>query len=59
VVHIEEVEKIQHLIKTYSVSLKIFRTGGILGDERADDRKAGKKNEDSDGEFKRTEKIVE
>jgi hypothetical protein len=59
VVHIEEVEKVQYLIKTYPVSLKIFHTGSILGDERADDGKAGKKNEESDREFKGTEKIVE
>jgi hypothetical protein len=36
-VHIEEVEKVQHLIQTHSVSLNIFGTGGILGDQCADD----------------------
>jgi hypothetical protein len=58
-VHIKEVEKVQHFIKTYPVSLKIFCTGGVLGNQRTDDGKAGKKNKESDGEFKRTEKIVE
>jgi hypothetical protein len=58
-VHIEEVEKVQHLIQTNPVSLKIFWTGGILYDQRADDGKAGKKDKERYGEFERTEKIVE
>jgi hypothetical protein len=38
VIHIEEIEKVQHLIQASPVSLNIFRTGGILGDQCADDR---------------------
>jgi hypothetical protein len=59
VVHIEEVEKVQHLIQADPVSLDIFRTGGILCDHRADDRKDGKQNKESYGEFERPEKVVD
>jgi hypothetical protein len=59
VVHIEEVEKVQHLIQTDPVSLNIFRTGGILCDHRADDGKDGKQNEERNGKFERPKKVID
>jgi hypothetical protein len=59
VVHIEEVEKVQHLIETRSVSLNIFRTGGILCNHRADDGEDGKKNEEGNGKFEGPKKVID
>jgi hypothetical protein len=58
-VHVEEIEKVQHLIQTDPVSLNIFRTGGILCDHRADDGKDGKQNEERNGEFEGAEKVID
>jgi hypothetical protein len=58
VIHIEETEKVQHLVEARSISLNIFRTGGILCNHRADDGKDGKKNEEGNGKFKRPKKVI-
>jgi hypothetical protein len=55
VVHIEEVEKVQHFIQANPISLKIFWAGGVLCDERADNGKAGKKNKESYRKLERPE----
>jgi len=59
VVHVEKIKKVQHLVEPDPISLNIFRTGGILRDQCADDREDGKKDEEGDGEFERTEKVKE
>jgi hypothetical protein len=58
-VHIEQIEKVQHFIQAHSVSLNIFQTGGILCNQRADDGKDCKQNEERNGEFEGTEKIID
>ena len=58
-VHVEEVEKIQYLIEANPISLDIFRTGCILLDQCAEDRKDGEENEERNSEFNRTEKFKE
>jgi hypothetical protein len=57
VVHIEEVKKVQHLIKANPVSLNIFRTSGILHDQGPDDGKKCKQDEERNGEFERPKKV--
>jgi hypothetical protein len=56
-VHIEKVEKIQHLIESDPISLNIFGRGPVLFDQRSDYGKNGKQNEERNGEFERTKKI--
>ena len=46
-------------MKINSVSLNIFRTCCILGDNGPDDRENSKQDEESDGEFEGTEKVKE
>jgi hypothetical protein len=56
-IHIEEVEKVQHLIEPESVSLNIFQTAGILGNHRTDDGKDCKENEEKDRELEGSKKV--
>jgi hypothetical protein len=58
-VHVEEVEKVQHLVQVNPVSLDIFCASGILCDHRADDRKDGNQNEERNGEFEGAEKVID
>jgi len=59
VIHIEKVKKVQHLIEADPVSLNIFRTGGILRDQCADDGKGRKQNEERNGELDGSKKVKE
>jgi hypothetical protein len=59
VVHVEEVEKVQHLIETHPISLNVFSTGGILRDQCTDNGKECKENEEGNGEFKRTKQVID
>jgi hypothetical protein len=59
VVHIEEVKKVQHLIKANPISLNIFRTSGILHDQGPDDGKKCKQDEERNGEFERPKKVID
>ena len=56
-VHIEEAEEIQYLIKPNAITLNIIRARGILCNYCADDGEDGKENEERDSEFERTEKV--
>jgi hypothetical protein len=58
-IHIEEVEKVQHLIEPKPVSLNIFQTAGILGNHRSYDGKDRKQNEEEDRELERSKKIIQ
>ena len=58
-VHIEEVEEVQHLIESDPVSLNVFCLGCILCDHCSDDREKGEQNEERECEFERSEKVKE
>ncbi len=58
-VHIEEVEEVQHFKESDPVSLNVFCLGCILCDHCADDGEDSEQNEERDGEFERTEKVKE
>jgi hypothetical protein len=58
-VHVEKIEKVQHLIQANPVSLNIFCAGGILYNHRAYDRKDGKQNEQRNRKLEGAEKVID
>jgi hypothetical protein len=58
-VHVEEVEKVQHLVQANPVPLNIFGASGILYDHRSDNRKDGKQNEERNRKLERPKKVID
>jgi hypothetical protein len=57
VVHVEEVEKVQHIMEVCPVTLDIFCTRCILTNQCTDDGEDGEKNEKCNRELERTKEI--
>ena len=50
-IHVEETEKVQHLIETIPITLNIFHARCILSDQGAEYGEEGKEDEKKNGEF--------